>query len=63
MKEVIEMTQTLLEMSEDTYLKCKYTLMLVSTEDLKLQNFINKLFRFVDKRRPLLIEMKEGGAA
>jgi hypothetical protein len=59
MKEVVEMTQVLLEMSTDTYLKCKYALI----EHKGTQNFINELFKFTDKRRPLLIEMKKGGVA
>ena len=63
MKEVVEMTQVLLEMSTDTYLKCKYALMAVSAEHKGTQNFINELFKFTDKRRPLLIEMKKGGVA
>ena len=60
MKEVIEMTRMLLGMSTDTYLECKYILMAVSMEHKGKQNFINELFRFTDKHRPLLIEMKIG---
>lgn len=63
MKEIIEMIQILLEMSTDTYLKCKYIFLAVSTEHQGTHNFINKLFELTDKRRPLSIEMKKGGAA
>lgn len=63
MKEIIEMIQVLLEMRTDTYLKCKYIFLAVSTEHQGTYDFISKLFEFTDKGRPPLIEMKEGGAA
>ncbi len=58
MNEVIEITRMLLKMRTDMYLKCKYMLMAVSTEHPGMYNFVNELFRYTDKCRPLLIEMK-----
>ena len=64
MKETIGMIRILLEMSTDTYLKCKCIFLAVSTtEHQGMHDFINKLFELTDKRRPLSIEMKKGGAA
>ena len=63
MKETIGMIRILLEMSTDTYLKCKCIFLAVSTEHQEMHKFINKLFELTDKRRPLSIEMKKGGAA
>ncbi|MBD5463651.1 MAG: hypothetical protein HDR24_11460 [Lachnospiraceae bacterium] len=58
MKEITELVQVLLSMSTNTYLECKYTLLAVSKDNPKLNNFINVLFGLTDKSRPLLIEMK-----
>lgn len=58
MKEIIEMTQILLQMQTDTYMQCKYILQAVSMEHQGTNNFVNKLFSFTDSHRPLLIEMK-----
>ena len=60
MKEIIEMVQILSEMGTDTYLKCRYIFLAVSTEHQGMHDFINKLFELTDKRRPRSIEMKEG---
>lgn len=62
MKEVIEMTQTLLEMGTDTYMKCKYMLLSVSQGEPKMKAFFEVLFERTDRKRPMLIGMKEGGA-
>jgi len=59
-KEVIEMTQILLEMGTDTYTKCKYILLSVSAGHQGTHNFINELFEYTDGHRPFLIEMKKG---
>lgn len=63
MREVIEMAQILLEMSTDTYLKSKYTLLAVSSKHPEDKVFFDVLFDRIDKKRPLLITDKEGGAA
>lgn len=59
MKEIIEMVQDLLEMSMDTYMKCRYVLLAVSADHQGTYDFVNKLFEFTDRHRPLHIEMKE----
>lgn len=55
------MVQILLEMSTYTYTKCKYTLLSVSVSHHGTHNFMNKLFEYTDRHRPLLIEMRKGG--
>lgn len=60
MKETIGMIRILLEMGTDTYLKCKYIFLALSTEHQGTHDFISKLFEHTDKRRPPLIEMKKG---
>ena len=59
MKEIVEMTQILLEMQTDTYMMCKYTMQAVSRDSQQMEAFVNKLFSLIDSRRPLLIGMKE----
>ena len=59
-QEIIDMVQILSEMGTDTYLKCRYVFLAVSTEHQGMHDFINKLFELTDKRRPQSIEMKEG---
>lgn len=59
MKEIVEMTQTLLAMRTDTYMLCKYTLLLVSRDHPGTKKFVEKLFNFTDRKRPLLIGMQE----
>lgn len=60
MKEIIGMIQILSVIGTDTYLKCKYIFLAVSTEHQGTHDFINKLFEITDKRRPPLIGMKKG---
>lgn len=62
MREVIEMAQILLEMSTDTYLKSKCMLPAASRGHLGDRHFLEVLFDCVEKKRPLLIEDKRGGA-
>lgn len=62
MREVIEMAQILLEMGTDTHLKSKYMLLLESRERPGDGHFFEVLFDRVEKKRPLLIEDKRGGA-
>lgn len=59
MKEIIEMVQILSEMGTGTYLQCKYTMQAVSRDQKRVEDFIDKLFRIADSRRPLQIGMKE----
>lgn len=63
MREVIEMAQILLEMGTDTYLKSKYTLLAISSKHPADRAFFDVLFDRIDKKRPLLITSKKGGAA
>ena len=58
MKEVVEMACMLLEMGTDTYMKSKYMLLAASREHPGDRH----LFDRVEKKRPLLIEDKRGGA-
>lgn len=60
MKEIIGMIQILSGIGTDTYLKCKYMLLVVSIEHKETHEFINKLFEIADRRRPPLIGMKKG---
>ncbi len=61
MKEIMEMTQTLLGMGTDTYTKCKCMVLAVSRKEPKMKAFFEILFERTDRKRPLLIGMKEGG--
>lgn len=63
MKEIAGMVQCLLEMRTDTYMMCKYTLLAVSMGHHGTHEFMEKLFSLADRKRPLLIGMKKGGAA
>lgn len=63
MREVIEMAQILLEMGTDTYMKSKCMLLAASSEHPGSRHFFEVLFDRVEKKRPLLIEDKRGGAA
>ena len=58
MKELVEMIQILQKMSTDTYMQCKYALLLASMEHQETKAFLEKLFSLTDNRRPLRIEMK-----
>ncbi len=60
MKEIMEMKQILLEISTDTYLKCKYMFLASSREYPAGNTFFKVLFGITDRERPLLIEMKGG---
>ena len=60
MREVVEMAQTLLKMSTDTYMCCKYILLLSSKEDKEVNAFFTTLFNLTDKYRPLHIGMRGG---
>lgn len=62
MREVIEMAQMLLEMGADTYMKSKYMLLAASREHPGDRHFFEVLFDRVEKKRPMLIEDKRGGA-
>lgn len=56
MKEIIEMARMLLEMDTDTYLRCKYAMLVVSRgEPGPMEDFARKLFSLTDSRRPLQI--------
>lgn len=57
MKELIEMTQILQGMSTDTYMQCKYALLLASMGHQETKIFLEKLFSLADGRRPLCIGM------
>lgn len=61
-EEIQEMVDILMELGTERYTYFKYTILLSSKRDSKVNNFFVKLFDFTDKNRPLLIEMK-GGAA
>ncbi len=61
MKEIIEMIQALLGMGTETYMKCKYTILAVSRKEPKMKAFFEILFERTDRKRALLIGMKEGG--
>lgn len=63
MKEVIEMACMLLEMGTDTYMKSKCVLLAASSEHPGDRHFFEVLFDRIDKKRPLLITDKKGGAA
>lgn len=56
------MTQILLELGTDTYIKCKHMFLAASLECPSTKAFLEMLFEKVDDKRPLFIEMK-GGAA
>lgn len=58
-KEIVELVNILTEMSLDTYMRCKYTILAACKHDGSLY-FFTKLFALVDKRRPKLLEMKGG---
>ena len=61
MKEIVEITRMLSEMSTDTYQRCKYTMLAVSRGELgSTEDFAQKLFSLTDRHRPLQIGMKEG---
>jgi len=62
MKEIIGMIQILPGMGTDTYLKCKYVLLASSMERPNVNAFFKVLFEVADRKRPLLIGMKKGGA-
>lgn len=63
MKEVIGMIQALLGMGTDTYMKCKYASLAAGREKPETKAFFEVLFEITDRKRPLHIEMKEGGKA
>ena len=52
MKEIIEM-------STDTYLKSKYTLLADSRGQQNVEEFTRRMFSLTDRHRPLQIGMKE----
>ena len=58
MREVVEIAQTLLKMSTDAYMRCKYILLLSSKEDKEVNAFFTTLFNLADKHRPLHIGMR-----
>ena len=61
MKQIVEMTRMLSEMSTETYQRCKYTMLVVSRgKPGSTEDFVQKLFSLTDSRRPLQIGMKEG---
>lgn len=63
MREVVEMAQILLEMGTDIYMKSKYALLAISSKHPTDRAFFDVLFDRIDKKRPLLITDKKGGAA
>ena len=64
MKEVFKIVQGLQELSTDTYMQFKYTMLAVSRAHQTYDyDFAKDLFSLADKHRPLLIGMKEGGVS
>lgn len=57
MEEIIDTIQVLCEMGTDTYMECKYTLLVVSRQHPAVNDFMKELFRLADQRRPLIICM------
>lgn len=51
------MVNDLLAKSENEYQKCKIVLLSQTTDNMRLRDFICKLFDYTDKHRPLLISM------
>lgn len=51
------MVSDLLEKSESEYQKCKIVLFSQTANNVRLRDFICKLFDYTDKHRPLLISM------
>lgn len=62
MKEIMELTQVLLEMGTDTYEQCRYMFLASRVEHPNIRGFLDILFEMTDRKRPRLIEMKKGGA-
>lgn len=58
MKKVIEMMQILTEMDADTYMQCKYILLVVSKGRNSMNHLVRTLFSLTDDHRPLCIGMK-----
>ena len=59
-EEIVEMVTILMEMSTDTYLKCKHMILADARtrSSAGTINFLDKLFELTDKNRPLMLEMK-----
>lgn len=58
---IIEMAKDLESMDRDTYMRTKLILNAVAPQ-VRVRNFLDTLFAFVENKQPLLIEMK-GGAS
>lgn len=59
-KMVTESAAALLKMDVDTYNRVKITLLSYQSEYDACREYLQKLFTFTDRHRPLLIGMKEG---
>lgn len=59
-EEMIELIEILMEIGTERYEHFKYTILLSSKDNSNVNNFFVKVFEFTDKKRPLLLEMKEG---
>lgn len=57
-KIVLETVNELLITSTESYEKVKVVLLSHSRDDVKIHDYVRKLFDFTDKHRPALISMK-----
>lgn len=57
-KEIQEMIDILMELGTERYTYFKYTILLSSKNNSKVNAFFEKVFDFTDKNRPLLLEIK-----
>lgn len=55
----VEFVEELTKTASDDYLEIKMVLLAVAKEKPRLIKFLHSAFEFAEKRRPLLIEMKE----
>lgn len=59
-KELIEMTEILMEMPEEKYQECKREFLNTEFKSPMMKDFLRLLFVSIEKRRP---ELVEGGAS
>lgn len=55
-----ETVNNLLNASTEKYEEIKLTLLSYQTDDVKIRDYLQEIFKYTDMHRPMFLEMKEG---
>ena len=57
-KIIVDLVMKLFDATPDTYREIKHTLLVKMQDDPVIVEFLHEIFKFIEDRRPLLIEME-----